>query len=174
MGYWGGMGGGWGGHWDHQPPSNDNRDRNRQGQQGLRRSVDAWDDRELGAAYNHEVVMRLLQYIKPYKFKALLAIIGVVGYAFALNISPRIIGAVVDAAVRGDASSVTRNGILFVFVAVGVWLFQYMNLINAGWIRPPRSLPFARRDVRAAAEALAALSMTTMRPAASCRVSRTT
>jgi ATP-binding cassette subfamily B protein len=142
MAFWGGMGGGggwggggnWGGNWQQQPANANDRDKDKQGQQGLRRSVDAWDDRELGSAYNHAVVMRLVSYIKPYKFKALLALIGVVGYAFTLNIAPTIIGTVVDAAVRGDTGSVTTYGALFLVLALSVWLFQFMKLLNAGWI----------------------------------------
>ena len=130
MAFWGGMGGGgmgggWGGGgWNRQPMP----------QQGLRRSVDAWDDNELGSAYNHEVVMRLFGYIKPYKFKAFLALFGVVGYAIMLNISPAVIGTVVDAATRGDTAEVTRYGLIFLGLAIGVWVFQFMKLLNAGWI----------------------------------------
>jgi hypothetical protein len=36
----------------------------------LRRSTGAWDDEELGSAYNRAVVMRL-GHVKPYKFRAL-------------------------------------------------------------------------------------------------------
>ena len=147
MGFWGGMGGGgwgggpggggWGGpgggHWNQQGVGPQDRSK-RQGQQGLRRSVDAWDDQELGSAYNHAVVMRLLAYVKPYKIRVLLAMVGVVGYAVLLNISPRVIGTVVDAAVQGDTSSVTRYGLIFLFIALGVWFFQSLKLLNAGWV----------------------------------------
>ncbi len=76
MAFWGGMGGGMGpggmmGGPGMQRP-------NMMGQQGLRRSVDAWDDEELGAAYNHAVVTRMAAYVKPYKWRALFAVSGVV------------------------------------------------------------------------------------------------
>jgi ATP-binding cassette subfamily B protein len=142
MAFWGGMGGGgggwgggWGGNWQPQQGNNNQNDKDRkQGQQGLRRSVDAWDDQELGSAYNHEVVMRLLSYIKPYKIKAILALMGVVGYAVMLNITPSVIGRVVDAAVLGDTDNVTKYGLIFLVLALGVWFFQFMKLLNAGWI----------------------------------------
>src|SRR5688500_5930270 len=99
----GGWGGGGGGRWNPQI----------QGRQGLRRSTDAWDDEELGSAYNHTVVLRLLSYVKPYKFRALLSIAGVVGGATLLNYQPAIIANVVDAALEGDTTSVMRNSGLF-------------------------------------------------------------
>src|SRR4051812_42117342 len=80
-GGWGGPGGGPMNRW--QPPA---------GQQGLRRSVDAWDDEELGSAYNHEVTMRLMSYVTPYKLRAVIAILGVVFGAVLLNYQPAIIG----------------------------------------------------------------------------------
>src|SRR5687768_1314096 len=143
MGFWGGMGGGggnwgggnWGGNWN-QPPNQQNRDRDKdkQGPQGLRRSVDAWDDNELGAAYNHAVVMRLLSYIKPYKFRATLAVIGVLGWAILQALEPLFIGRVIDAATDGDAAGALLNGLIFLGLVLGFWAAQYMKLLNAGWI----------------------------------------
>ena len=137
MGFWGGMGGGgWqgggGGHWGGGGGNWGNQ--GQRGQQGLRRSVDAWDDQELGAAYNHQVVMRLVGYVRPYLFRAALGLIGVIGYAVMLNISPRIIGNAADAAVAGDTSKVTENGLIFLGLAIGVWFFYHVNLLNAGYI----------------------------------------
>ncbi len=141
MGFWGGMGGGgmggpggghWGGgggQWGNQPGQ-----QRQGGQQGLRRNVDSWDDQELGAAYNHQVVMRLLSYIRPYLFRAFLGLIGVIGYAFTLNYSPRIIGKAIDAAVQGNTDKVTESGLIFLGLAVGVFFFYHLNLINAGYI----------------------------------------
>jgi ATP-binding cassette, subfamily B, multidrug efflux pump len=137
MAFWGGMGGGgggWGGgnHWG----GGGQRDMWRQAaqNQGLRRSVDAWDDEELGSAYNHEVVMRVARYVKPYKFRALLSIIGVVGGAILLNFQPAIIGATVDAAVRGDTHDVMRNSVLFLIFVVFGWVCVFTQLLNAGYV----------------------------------------
>ncbi|HWO73151.1 MAG TPA: ABC transporter ATP-binding protein [Dehalococcoidia bacterium] len=127
MAFWGGgMGGGWqgggmGGGW-------------RGGNQGLRRSVDAWDDEELGSAYNHEVVVRLLRYVRPYVLRAVLATIGVVGAAIMLNFQPALIGAAVGAAVRGDEGGILRASATFLVFVVCGWLFVYMQLINAGYV----------------------------------------
>ena len=126
MAYWGGMGGGGMMGGMHGMGGG--------GGPGLRRSVDAWDDQELGAAYNHEVVMRVAGYVKPYKMRALLSITGVVLAAVLINIQPNVIGNAIDAASRGDTGAVTKNGILFLCFALGGWLGAYMQLLNAGWI----------------------------------------
>jgi ATP-binding cassette subfamily B protein len=139
MAFWGGMGGGGGGGWGggmgggHWGGGGGNAWRD-SGRQGLRRSVDAWDDEELGSAYNHEVVMRLLSYVKPHLFRALLAILGVVGGAVLLNFQPAIIGATVGAAVDGDVDAVARNSALFLAMVVGGWICVFTQLINAGYV----------------------------------------
>jgi ABC-type multidrug transport system fused ATPase/permease subunit len=132
MAFWGGMGGmggpgGMMGGPGMQRPS-------MMGQQGLRRSVDAWDDEELGSAYNHAVVTRMAGYVKPYKFRALLAIVGVVMIATLGNIQPTVIGNAIDAALRGNLHEVQKNGALFLLFALGAWLGGFLQLNNAGWI----------------------------------------
>ncbi|HXH23574.1 MAG TPA: ABC transporter ATP-binding protein [Dehalococcoidia bacterium] len=132
MAFWGGMGGmGGPGMGMGMGPG---MGRPTMGQQGLRRSVDAWDDEELGAAYNHAVVMRILRYVRPYKLRALGAVAGVVITAILANIQPAVIGNAVDAAQRGDTAGVTRNGLLFLGFALGAWLGMFLQLSNAGWI----------------------------------------
>ena len=64
------------------------------GAQGLRRSVDAWDDEELGAAYNHDVVdaaAALRQAVHGSAPSS--STVGVVGGAVLLNYQPAIIAA---------------------------------------------------------------------------------
>jgi ABC-type multidrug transport system fused ATPase/permease subunit len=127
--FWGGMGGG--GHWGGGGPPGMGGG---MGGQGLRRSVDAWDDEELGSAYNHAVVMRLLGYVKPFKFRAFLALLGVVGIAILGNVQPAIIGSAVDAAQAGDRGQVLTYGLIFLSIAIGSWLSMLLQLLNAGWI----------------------------------------
>ncbi|MPZ50726.1 MAG: ATP-binding cassette domain-containing protein [Dehalococcoidia bacterium] len=140
MAFWGGMGGGnwgggnWGGNWNQQPQGNQQRDRKGEQGQNLRRSVDAWDEEELGAAYNHTVVMRLMGYIKPYKVRAFLAIIGVLGWAILQPLEPVFIGKVVDHAIDGDTAGATSNSLIFLGLVLGFWAAQYLKLLNAGWI----------------------------------------
>ena len=60
MAHWGGsMAGGW----SHQTSATS---AGRPGG-GLKRSVDGWDDEELGKPYDHSVIVRLLPYLKPYR-----------------------------------------------------------------------------------------------------------
>jgi ATP-binding cassette, subfamily B, multidrug efflux pump len=135
MAFWGGMGGGGGGGggW-HGGGGMGGGGGWRGGQQGLRRSVDAWDDEELGAAYNHEVVVRLLGYVKPYLFRALLSTIGVVGAAVLLNLQPLLIGDAVGAAVRGDEEAIVRTSMIFLASVIFGWFFVFTQLINAGFV----------------------------------------
>jgi ABC-type multidrug transport system fused ATPase/permease subunit len=132
MAFWGGMGGGGGGGWHGGGGMGGGGWRG--GQQGLRRSVDAWDDEELGAAYNHEVVVRLLGYVRPYLFRALLSTIGVVGAAVLLNLQPLLIGDAVGAAVRGDEEAIVRTSLIFLASVVFGWFFVFTQLINAGFV----------------------------------------
>jgi ATP-binding cassette subfamily B protein len=143
MAFWGGMGGGGGGGWGGGGMGGGggggmgrggNVWRDVQAQQGLRRSIDAWDDEELGSAYNHEVVMRLVSYVKPYMFNAVLSVVGVVGGAVLLNFQPAIIGSVVGAAVRGDTDAVVKNSILFLVFVLGGWVCVFTQLVNAGYV----------------------------------------
>jgi len=133
MAFWGGMGG-MGGPGMGMGGPGMGRGGPGMGQQGLRRSVDAWDDEELGAAYNHAVVMRIGGYVKPYKLRALAAITGVVLTAVLANYQPAIIGDAIDAAREGDTGGVTKNGLIFLGFALGAWLGMFLQLSNAGWI----------------------------------------
>jgi ATP-binding cassette, subfamily B, multidrug efflux pump len=135
MGFWGGGPGGGGGGWGGGGWGGGGAGGGRGGGAGgLRRSVDAWDDEDLGAAYNHEVVMRLLAYVKPHWRRALLSIIGVVGAAVLLNYQPALIQRGVDAAVAGDTDGIMRATATFLAFVVFGWLFVYMQLINAGYV----------------------------------------
>jgi len=142
MAFWGGMGGGGGGHWHGGGGGmggmggmgGQMRQWREMSQQGLRRSIDAWDDEELGSAYNHTVVVRLMAYLRPYMLRSLAATASVVIGAVFLNVQPKIIARVIDAALRGDTGAVTNNGAIFLALALGAWIFGFIQLLNAGWI----------------------------------------
>jgi len=142
MAFWGGMGGGGGGHWHGGGGGmggmggmgGQMRQWREMSQQGLRRSIDAWDDEELGSAYNHPVVVRLMAYLRPYMLRSLAATASVVIGAVFLNVQPKIISRVIDAALRGDTGAVTNNGAIFLALALGAWIFGFIQLLNAGWI----------------------------------------
>ena len=124
MAFWGNMGGGMGGMGQRGP----------MGGGGMRRSVDSWDDEELGSAYNHQVTMRLLGYVKPYKFRAFLSLLGVVGGAIFLNFQPLLIQRAIDSAVAADTEGVTRAGALFLLFVILGWIATYTQFLNAGFI----------------------------------------
>lgn len=129
MAYWGGgAAGGWsgGGHWGAI--------RAMMRPNTLRRSLDGWDDEELGQLYNHRVMMRLLPYLKPYKLRAALAFISMVAFAFASYTQPVIIGNLVDAATRRQIDALNRNGLLLLGLVLLAGVAAYVQLTNTGWI----------------------------------------
>jgi ABC-type multidrug transport system fused ATPase/permease subunit len=124
MAYWGGAGaGGWsgGGMWGQQ--------------QRLRRSYDGWDDdEEYGSFYNHRVVRRLLPYLRPYKLRASLALVGTIVYMLTSSVQPFLIGNLIDFATKGNLAQVNRTGALFLVLVLTSWAAQYMQLTNMGWV----------------------------------------
>ena len=132
MAYWGGGAGGWGGGgpmgaW-------------RLAQQGalrpntLRRSVDGWNDEEFGSVYSHRVMRRLIPYLRPYKFRAALALVGMLVFSFTSIFQIDVIGRTVDAATAGDTRAITRFGLMLLAMAIGGGLAYYLQLANTGWI----------------------------------------
>ncbi len=131
MAFWGGGGGGWGGG-GHGGGWHGGG--NRGGGSNLRRSVDSWDDDELGSAYNHAVVVRVFGYVKPFWKNAILATIGVIGAAILLNLQPALIQRGVDAAADGDTGKILESALIFLaFVVVG-WGFVLVQMLNTGYV----------------------------------------
>lgn len=135
MGMWGGGGAAMG--WSSSGTS--------AGPGAFRRGMDGWNDEELGKVFNAKVVRRMAPYVKPYKGRALLALLGVVGYAFSSYLQPYLIGRVTndvlravgtsDAAVRSDSiSSLNTIGLILLVLTVGSWLFQFLQLTSTGYI----------------------------------------
>ena len=135
MGFWGGggMGGGMGGGGWGQGQGGMGGGGNA-GRGGLRRSADNWDDEELGAAYNHDVVVRLLGYVKPHWRRAVLAIIGVIGSAVLLSLQPLMIARGVDAAQDGDVNKVIESAAIFLGLVVFGWGAILVQFLNAGYV----------------------------------------
>ena len=126
MAYWGaGAAGGWSGHWGGPGGP---------GGQRLRRSVDNWDDEEYGSVYSHRVMVRLFPYLRPFKSRAVLAVIGMVGFAAATPFQALIIGQLINAATGADLGEVNRLGIIFLGLVLVSWLAYYVQLANTGWI----------------------------------------
>jgi ABC-type multidrug transport system fused ATPase/permease subunit len=123
--FWGGAAaGGWSGHGPMH----------RMAQLRLRGGVDGWDDEELGRVYNHRVMMRLVPYLKPYRVRATLAVLGMVVYAVTVNLQIVLVGRLIDLAARGDMGSLNRTGMQFLGLALGAWAAYYVQLSNTGWI----------------------------------------
>ena len=125
MAYWGGGHVGWGGGLQGH-----------MGQQaGLRRSVDGWtEDEEFGSVYNHRVVARLLGYLRPFKGRAFLALVGMVLFIFTTRFQPLLIRDLIDSASAGDLGGVNRAGVIFLALALGASLAYYIQLLNTGWV----------------------------------------
>jgi ABC-type multidrug transport system fused ATPase/permease subunit len=100
----------------------------------LRRAVDNWDDEELGAAYNHDVVVRVLGYVRPYWKSAVLATIGVIGAAILLNAQPLLIQRGIDAAAEGDTDKILESALIFLGFVVFGWGFVLLQLLNTGYV----------------------------------------
>jgi ATP-binding cassette subfamily B protein len=126
MGMWGGASaGGWshGGPPHQRPPSS------------LRRSADGWDDEELGKPYDHSVVLRLLPYLRPYRGRVGLALIGMLGFAVANMTQPFLIGIAIDKFIeKGDVGGLDRIGIALVGLAVFGWLCQSLQQMMTAFV----------------------------------------
>lgn len=120
----------WGGHsaggWSGWGPGG--------GPQRLRRALDSWDDEEFGKVYNHRVMRRLVPYLRPFKGRALLALIGMVAFIATREFQPFVVGNLIDYATRADMGGVNRAGGVFLGLVLASWAAQYVQLANTGWI----------------------------------------
>jgi len=101
----------------------------------LRRSNDGWDDDdEYGSVYSHRVVSRLLPYLRPFRGRAVLALLGTIVYIVASTIQPIFIGNLIDYASKGDLYGVNKTGFTFLVLVLISWAAYYMQLANMGWV----------------------------------------
>jgi len=125
MGYWGGAAGGWSntGHPSMQRPS------------GLKRSVDGWDDDELGRVYDHSVMRRLFPYLRPYKRQAVFATVGMLIAAVASNAQPFLINVAVKRFIaNNDLAGLTTVGIALIVLAAIGGVAQYIQTSTTAFI----------------------------------------
>lgn len=127
MGFWGGgMAGGW---------SAPVIGRGGPASMRLRRSIDGWDEDELGKVYDHAVVVRLARYLAPYKKQAALALLGMLLFAVASYVQPLLIGIAFSRFIaKGNIMGLNVLGIAFVTLALFGWGAQYLQLANTGYI----------------------------------------
>ncbi|MHB8577555.1 MAG: ABC transporter ATP-binding protein, partial [Dehalococcoidia bacterium] len=126
MGMFGGGGGAAGG-WSNSLTSSG-------GPGAFRRGLDGWNDEELGKIYDHSVVSRLGPFIRPYKWRMIVSVVGVVGFALTSYASPLIIGLAIDAIRQGDLGRLDFLGAISLAFAAAAWGFQYIQLDQSGII----------------------------------------
>ena len=139
MTFFGGAGsaGGWGGpgNWNSRLRPNT-----------LRRSTDGWDDEELGAVYNHRVVVRLSKFVAPYRLRLALALIGTLGFACATRSMPYAVQGLIQGAMHKDLGGVNQWGWIYIGMALFSAVFYYIQLTATGWIGH-RMLLHLRREL---------------------------
>jgi ATP-binding cassette subfamily B multidrug efflux pump len=83
------------------------------------------EDDGLGNAYDSRLLSRLLQYMKPYQSKLIIAVVLMVITAVFSVSGPWIIGRAVDDGIStGDMSALRTWALLFLAVVVGEWIFN--------------------------------------------------
>jgi ATP-binding cassette subfamily B protein len=125
MSHWGGAAGGWSntGHPGMQRPSN------------LKRSVDGWDDEELGRLYDHTVMRRLFPYLAPYKRQTTFALLGMLIFAAASSAQPFLIGLAIDQYIpSADLRGVGYIGAALIGLAIVSWLGQYVQQVSTAYV----------------------------------------
>ncbi len=122
-GGWSGGGGGPGGNWSNNLRPN-----------SLQRSVDGWNDDELGSVYNHRVVVRLGKYLKPYRMRLLIALVGTLGAAAATRLTPLAVTGLIDGAKAREMADINRWGITFLIFAALSAGFGFAQLTASGWM----------------------------------------
>ncbi len=104
------------------------------GFQRLKGGYDGWDDEEFGSVYSHDVVMRLLGYLRPFKGRAATAVLATVIFIVAGRYQPVLVRDLIDSAATGDIGDVNRTGVFFIVLALAAWAANYVQLLNTGWI----------------------------------------
>jgi ATP-binding cassette subfamily B protein len=106
------------------------------GPRSFARGLDGWNDEELGKLYDHKVVSRIGHYIKPYRWRMFLAIVGVIGFAVTSYAQPLLIGLAIDAVRPGhvDIQRLDVIGMISLVFCILSWLFQYLQLNQTGII----------------------------------------
>jgi ATP-binding cassette subfamily B protein len=138
MAYWsGGAAGGWSGQgqWNNQLRPNT-----------LRRSTDGWNDDELGSVYNHRVVVRLSEFVAPYRTRLILAAIGTLGFAAMSRSMPLAVEGLIRGAQHHSLSTINLWGWVGLGMAVVATVAYFTQLWQTGWIGH-RLLLGLRRDM---------------------------
>ena len=127
MAFWGG---GTAGGWSHSHyPTGKSSGSN------LKRSVDGWDDEELGRPYDHSVMRRLVPYLKPHRRRVAVAVVGMLVFAAASNTQPFLIGLAIDKFVgTGDLAGLNVIGGALIGLALLGWAGQSLQQMSTAYI----------------------------------------
>jgi len=100
----------------------------------FRRGLDGWNDDELGKLYDSKVVRRVGKYARPYKWRLIASIVGVIGFAFTSYMQPLLIGLAIDAIHKKNLTRLDQIGAISLVFALLAWGFQYLQLNQSGII----------------------------------------
>ncbi len=100
----------------------------------FRRGLDGWNDDELGKLYDSKVVRRVGKYARPYKWRLIASIFGVIGFAFTSYMQPLLIGLAIDAIHKKNLTRLDQIGAISLVFALLAWGFQYLQLNQSGII----------------------------------------
>ena len=101
----------------------------------LKRSADGWDDEELGRLYDHSVMVRLLPYLKPYRRRVALAVLGMLVFAAATNSQPFLIGLAIDKFLpSADLAGLNAVGGALLALALLAWAGQWLQQMSTAFI----------------------------------------
>jgi ABC-type multidrug transport system fused ATPase/permease subunit len=101
---------------------------------GLRRAVDGWTDDALGKAYDHKVVVRLAKYVRPYKWRVVVAIIGTILFSATSYTQPVLIGKATDYALAGNMHDLVLVSLGLIGLALSAWVSYYGYMSTTAWM----------------------------------------
>ncbi len=101
---------------------------------GWRHATDGWSDDDLGKAYDQKVVVRLMGYLRPFKWRAISALLGTILFSLASYTQPALIGWATDRAVEGNLRALAVIGVAMVGIALGAWLAYYIYMTSTAWM----------------------------------------
>jgi len=101
---------------------------------GLRRAMDGWTDDALGKAYDHTVVVRLAKYVRPFKGRVIIAILGTILFSATSYTQPVLIGQATDYALAGNVNDLVLICLGLVGLAVLAWVSYYGYMSTTAWM----------------------------------------
>jgi ABC-type multidrug transport system fused ATPase/permease subunit len=108
---------------------------------------DGWDHEELGNVYDWKLMKRMWPYMRPYRTRILITMVGMIGTAVTQYSQPFIIGRGLEEAVRGASlNTINQLGMLLVGLALFAWFSYVATQLATAWIAQ-RLLYNLRMDV---------------------------